>query len=420
MNKLKTPERIEIQDINNLKPSPGNPRTHSREQIQELATSMTAWGFMSAVVADSDGMILAGHARVLAARQLGLTKVPVILVDHLTAAEKRAFSIADNQIALHAGWDNELLKIQLDELKKENIDLSLVGFSQDEFNILADQIAAGLHAEVEDVAPAKPEVPVTRPGDMWQLGGHRMLCGDSTVPETYSMLLADSVANMVFTDPPYNVNYHAPLSPDGQERHSEIINDSLGKHFAVMLQEACRYMIAHVRGALYICMSSSELHTLHSAFVSSGGHWSTFIIWAKNTFTLGRSDYHRQFEPILYGWPEGAPHHWCGARDQGDLWNFDKPHANNLHPTMKPVALVERAILNSSKRGGSVLDPFSGSGTTLIACEKTERVARLLEIEPAYCDVTIARWQELSGHQAVLESTGATFDQTSEERRLAA
>jgi DNA modification methylase len=197
-----------------------------------------------------------------------------------------------------------------------------------------------------------------------------------------------------------------------------IVNDDLGKDFPAFLENACVHLLQNTRGSVYICMSSSELHTLHTAFTTAGGHWSTFIIWGKQAFTLGRSDYQRQFEPILYGWREGQPHYWCGARDQGDLWLIDRPAANNLHPTMKPVQLIERAVLNSSRRGEIVLDPFAGSGTTLIACEKTGRRARLIEIEPCYCDVIIRRWEEFTSKEAVLEATGATFATTSTERSV--
>jgi DNA modification methylase len=218
---------------------------------------------------------------------------------------------------------------------------------------------------------------------------------------------------MVFTDPPYNVAYHAP------GLGVSIANDDLGADFGAFLETACKHMLQRTEGALYICMSSSELHTLHTAFTNAGGHWSTFVIWGKNTFTLGRSDYQRQFEPMLYGWREGNSHYWCGARDRGDLWLVDRPQANDLHPTMKPVALVAMAVLNSSKRGGIVLDPFAGSGSTLMACEQTERKARLIELEPKYCDVIIRRWQEFTGQEATHSRTGETFAEVAVSRLTA-
>ena len=217
---------------------------------------------------------------------------------------------------------------------------------------------------------------------------------------------------MTFTDPPYNVDYRAPGLGVG------ISNDNLGAGFATFLQTACAHILQNTAGAVYVCMSSSELHTLHTAFTKSGGHWSTFIIWAKNTFTLGRSDYQRQFEPILYGWREGRSHYWCGARDQGDVWMIDRPQANDLHPAMKPVALVEQAVVNSSRRGESVLDPFAGSGSTLIACEKMGRRARLIELEPKYCDVIITRWENFTRKQAGHGVTKESFREKAARQSL--
>jgi DNA modification methylase len=220
---------------------------------------------------------------------------------------------------------------------------------------------------------------------------------------------------MVFTDPPYNVNYGSSAKDKLRGKHRPILNDALGDGFGDFLRDALTLLIAHTQGAIYVAMSSSELDTLQAAFRAAGGHWSTFIIWAKNTFTLGRSDYQRQYEPILYGWPEGAQRHWCGDRDQGDVWHFDKPQKNDLHPTMKPVELVERAIRNSSRPGDVVLDPFGGSGTTLIAAEKSGRVARLIELDPKYCDVIVRRWQDWTGQQATRESDGLAFDQAASD-----
>jgi DNA modification methylase len=239
---------------------------------------------------------------------------------------------------------------------------------------------------------------------VWLLGPHRVLCGDATLAADVELLMAGQRANMVFTDPPYNVNY----SSAGRQ----IENDHLGAGFGPFLAQACANMLAITDGAIYICMSSSELHTLYHAFTSAGGHWSTFVIWSKDRFTLGRSDYQRQYEPILYGWRQGAEHYWCGDRCQGDVWGVDKPFRNDLHPTMKPVALVERAIHNSSRKGDLVLDLFGGSGSTLIACERTGRHARTLEQAPEYVDVIVRRWQETTGRHATRESDGLAFPAT--------
>ncbi len=213
---------------------------------------------------------------------------------------------------------------------------------------------------------------MSQPGDLWLLGNHRVLCGDARSPKDVETVLAGGLADMVFTDPPYNVDY-TQTSSHADRCGRKIANDRLGLAFEAFLSEACRNLLAVTKGAIYICMSSSEIDTLKRVFVSEGGHWSTFVIWAKNTFTLGRSDYQRQYEPILYGWKESTHHFWCGARDQGDVWFLNKPVSNDLHPTMKPVELIERAIANSSKGRDTVLDPFGGSGSTLIACEKTGR-----------------------------------------------
>ena len=236
-----------------------------------------------------------------------------------------------------------------------------------------------------------------------------MLCGDATKAEDYKALLGDELVDMTFTDPPYNVNYAKTAKDKMRGKNRPILNDNLGENFQGFLESACQNILGVTKGAVYIAMSSSELDTLQSAFRSAGGKWSTFVIWAKNTFTLGRADYQRQYEPILYGWKDGADHYWCGARDQGDVWQIKKPQKNDLHPTMKPVELVERAIRNSSKTRDLVLDPFGGSGSTLIACEKSGRRARLIELDPKYVDVIVRRWQDFTGHEAKRASDGAKF-----------
>jgi DNA modification methylase len=237
-----------------------------------------------------------------------------------------------------------------------------------------------------------------------------VLCGDATDADAYAMLLGDEMADMVVTDPPYNVDYANSAKDKMRGKDRPILNDNLGDGFYDFLLAALAPTLAHCRGGIYVAMSSSELDVLQAAFRAAGGKWSTFIIWAKHTFTMGHSDYQRQFEPILYGWREGATRHWCGARDQGDVWNIKKPHKNDLHPTMKPVELVERAIRNSSRPGDVVLDAFGGSGTTMIAAEKSGRLARLIELDPKYADVIVRRWQEWTGKQATRESDGALFD----------
>jgi DNA modification methylase len=309
------------------------------------------------------------------------------------------------------------LQQQLEALREDGFNLELLGFADDEIEALLaepDETVAG--NTDDDAVPETPEAAVTVPGDVWLLGDHRLLCGDATKMEAVEKVLAGGLADMVWTDPPYNVNYGATMKDKLRGKRRAIKNDNLGDGFEQFLRDACLNMLAVTKGAVYICMSSSELHTLQKAFREAGGHWSTFVIWAKNTFTMGRSDYQRQYEPILYGWKEGTDHYWCGARDQGDVWFVKKPVVNDLHPTMKPVELIERAIRNSSKSRDTVLDPFGGSGSTLIACEKAGRQARLVELEPKYCDVTVRRFQEFSGKQATLEGDGRRYAELAAER----
>jgi DNA modification methylase len=396
-----------------------NARTHTDEQVAQIAASIAEFGWTNPILTSGDGVVIAGHARLLAARKLGMIEVPVIVLDHLSESQRRALVLADNQLSLNAGWDVEMLRVELATLEEDGFNLELLGFSEEELQeFLADpdaEPAVGLTDE--DAVPEEPVRAVTVPGDVWLLGSHRLLCGDSTQMEAVEKVLAGGLADMIWADPPYNVNYGATMKDKLRGKNRKIANDNLGEDFATFLYDACVNMLAVTKGAVYVCMSSSELHTLQKAFRDAGGHWSTFVIWAKNTFTLGRSDYQRQYEPMLYGWKEGTDHFWCGARDQGDVWFVKKPVSNDLHPTMKPVELIARALQNSSKSRDTVLDPFGGSGSTLIACEKLGRQARLVELEPRYCDVIVRRFEEFSGKQATLEADGRTFAEVGEERK---
>lgn len=296
-----------------------------------------------------------------------------------------------------------MLAAEVADLVAMGADVGVAGFGAGEINNLLELHQQGGTPAFPDEAPEPPANPASRPGDLWHLGPHRLLCGDATEVEDLRRVLDGGLADMTFTDPPYNVGYEGKTA-----RRMTIANDALGDGFAALLESACRNILACTKGAAYVCMSSSELGTLKRAFEAAGGHWSTFIVWSKNAFTLGRSDNHRQYEPILYGWAKGSDHYWCGARDQGDVWNYDRPVKNDLHPTMKPVALVERAIRNSSKSRDTVLDPFAGSGSTLMAAEASGRTAALLEIDPAFCDVIVRRWQEATGGIAVLDGKQRT------------
>lgn len=406
-------ERIEHWPMDKLLPYARNARQHSDEQIAQIAASIAEFGFVNPCLVGADGVLVAGHGRLAAARKLGLSTVPVVVLDHLTPTQRRALVLADNRLAELSTWDDALLRIELEALQDEGFDLDLTGFDADALaELLAGEEPEHEGQTEDDAVPEMPEEPVSKPGDVWRLGPHRLVCGDATAAEAYAQLFPDGErADMVFTDPPYNVNYANSAKDKLRGKHRPILNDALGAGFHDFLCDALSLLVAHTRGAIYVAMSSSELDTLQAAFRSAGGHWSTFIIWAKNTFTLGRADYQRQYEPILYGWPEGAERYWCGDRDQGDVWQIKKPQKNDLHPTMKPVELVERAIRNSSRPGDVVLDPFGGSGTTLIAAEKSGRVARLIELDPKYADVIVRRWQEWTGKQATRESDGLAFDQ---------
>jgi DNA modification methylase len=414
---VNTDLQIERWSVDRLIPYARNARTHSPEQVAQIAASIAEFGWTNPILVGADGVVIAGHARLLAARKLGMSDVPVIVLDHLSDSQRRALVIADNRLALNAGWDEEMLRVELEALREDEFNLDLLGFGVDEMDALLAEPEAAIAGNTDDDAvPETPETAVTVPGDVWLLGDHRLLCGDATQIDSVEKVLAGGLADMVFTDPPYNVNYGATMKDKLRGKKRKIANDNLGDGFEQFLRDACTNILTVTKGAVYLCMSSSELHTLQKAFREAGGHWSTFVIWAKNTFTMGRSDYQRQYEPILYGWKEGSDHFWCGARDQGDVWFVKKPVSNDLHPTMKPVELVERAIRNSSKSRDTVLDPFGGSGSTLIACEKAGRQARLIELEPKYCDVIVRRYQEFSGKEATLGADGRRFEDLAAER----
>ena len=400
---------IRITSVDKLIPYARNARTHSDEQVAQIAASIAEFGFTNPILTDGERGVLAGHGRLAAARKLGLKEVPVIELSHMSDTQKRAYILADNRIAMNAGWDDEMLKLELAELKDADFDLDLMGFTDDELDRLFNEDDGGGLTD-DDAVPETPTEPVSRPGDLWILGNHRLLCGDATQASSYEHLLAGQRVQMIWSDLPYNVNYANSAKDKLRGKHRPILNDNLGDGFYDFVLDALSLMVPVCDGAVYIAMSSSELDTLQAAFRAAGGKWSTFIIWAKHTFTLGRADYQRQYEPILYGWPEGASRHWCGDRDQGDVWNIKKPARNDLHPTMKPVELMERSIRNSSRTGDVVLDCFGGSGSTLMAAEKSGRSCFMMELDPKYCDVIIRRWQEFTGQQAVSEDGQRIFN----------
>ena len=293
--------------VEKLIPYARNARTHSAEQVAQVAASIAEFGWTNPILAGADGIVIAGHARLLAARKLGMTEVPVIVLDHLTESQRRALVLADNRLALNAGWDEEMLRVEMAALDDDGFNLEVVGFTDEEIaDLLRDPEEVHAGNTDDDAVPETPETAITVPGDTWLLGQHRLLCGDSVQMESVEKVLAGGLADMVFCDPPYNVNYGATMKDKLRGKARKIANDDLGQDFEQFLRDACVNILAVTKGAIYVCMSSSELHTLQKAFREAGGHWSTFVIWAKNTFTMGRSDYQRQYEPILYGWKEGT------------------------------------------------------------------------------------------------------------------
>jgi DNA modification methylase len=411
------PQRIEHWPLEHLIPYTRNPRTHSEVQVAQIAASIAAFGFNNPILVDTNAGIISGHGRLLAARKLGLKEVPVIVLDHLSDAQKRAYIIADNQLALNAGWDEELLRVELAALEAEDFNLDLVGFDDELARLLTSQDAAeGLTDE--DAVPEIAESPVSTAGDLWVLGNHRVLCGDATVQADVDQLMAGEAADLVFSDLPYNCGYEGYTKD-----RLTIQNDDLSpEQFDRFLQASFASFRTIVKpgASLYICHSSSFQREFQNALEAADFEVRCQIIWAKNTFAWGFGRYKFQHEPIFYAHVAGEKDPWYGDKSQSTLWQENKPAANRVHPTAKPVELVERALLNSSKSGDVVVDLFGGSGSTLIGCERRNRKARLMEIDPKYADCIVRRHQEYTGKQGVLEGDGRDFDEIAEERRQVA
>lgn len=392
-----------------------NSRTHSEAQVAQIAASIREFGFTNPVLVDGDGGIIAGHGRVLAARKLGLETVPTIRIDYMTEAQKRAYIIADNKLALNAGWDEELLALELGELGDAGFDLGLTGFSEDELAGLrigpADEVE-GLTDE--DEVPEPLPNPVSVVGDVWQLGPHRVMCGDSTNVADMQRLTAGQMVDLLLTDPPYNVAY------EGKTKDAlKIKNDSMEDgQFRQFLRDAfvAADTVMKPGAVFYIWHADYDGYNFRGACRDAGWTVRQCLIWENDTMVIGRQDYHWMHKPCLYGWKDGAAHLWASDRKQTTILKFERPKRNAEHPTMKPVALFEYQMLNNTKGGDLVLDSFGGSGTTLIAAEKNGRTALLMELDPHYCDVIVKRWQDFTGKKAVLESTGQTFDDLKAER----
>jgi site-specific DNA-methyltransferase (adenine-specific) len=406
-------DKIEQCNIESLIGYARNSRTHSPEQVSQIAASIKEFGFTNPVLIDKDGGIIAGHGRVAAARKLGMTEVPCLRLSHLTKTQTRALVIADNRLALNAGWDNEMLALEFKDLMEFGFDVSLTGFSEEEIDALMPlELEEGLTDP--DDAPEAPANPVTVQGDVWVMGKHRLLCGDSTSMDDLAKLCENQLVDMWLTDPPYNVAYEG-----GTKEKLTIKNDEMGDdQFRQFLRDAYTAADSVMKpGAVfYIWHADSEGYNFRGAAKDAGWTVRQCLIWKKSSLVMGRQDYHWKHEPCLYGWKDGAGHLWAADRKQTTILEFDKPTRNGEHPTMKPVALFEYQLLNNTKGGDQVLDSFGGSGTTLIAAEKNGRVARLMELDPKYCDVIVTRWQQFTGKHAHLEADGRSFTEVMGER----
>jgi site-specific DNA-methyltransferase (adenine-specific) len=403
---MKLPDQIEAIQIDALIPYARNSRTHSEAQVAQIASSIKEFGFTNPVLIDGGGGIIAGHGRVLAARKLGMSEVPCIRLDHLTEAQKRAYVIADNRLALNSGWDTEMLKVEFADLQELGFDLELTGFDLDEIKELLAPVGTEGLTDPDD-APPLPEHPRTVPGDIWVMGKHRLLCGDSTSMDDLAKLTDGQLVDMWLTDPPYNVAY------EGKTKEALTIkNDEMGDdQFRQFLRDAytAADTVMKPGAVFYIWHADSEGYNFRGAAQDAGWKVRQCLIWKKSSMVMGRQDYHWKHEPCLYGWKEGAGHLWAADRKQTTILEFEKPTRNGEHPTMKPVALFEYQLLNNTKGGDQVLDSFGGSGTTLIAAEKNGRVARIMELDPKYCDVIVKRWQDFTGKIATHAETGEPF-----------
>lgn len=447
MTDVVVPNKIRQVPVGRLKGYERNSRTHSEAQIGAIVESIRRFGFTNPILVAEDMTILAGHGRLEAARSLGLEKVPCVVLAHLSDAERRAYVIADNKLAELAGWDQDLLRLELGELRDLEFDLGVIGFSDDELALLFledDNVEAVGNTDDDAVPPTEPGW-VSRLGDVWICGDHRVACGSSTDEAAVERLIAGRSVDCVWTDPPYNVAYEA-------EGHTAIVNDDLSDgEFAELLRGAFGLAFESMRpGApLYVAHADTEGLAFRREFARAGFKLSGCLIWVKPSLVLGRSDYQWRHEPILYGWKPGAAHSWYGGRKKttvreaedfpcvvtdeavvvdagetmlrisgpdleieelaGTVVRMPSPKRNADHPTMKPVSLILSHLKNSSLRGDAVYDPFGGSGSTLIACQKIGRQARLMELEPKYCDVIVRRWQDFTGEAAVLERNGLPF-----------
>ncbi len=402
---MKTTSEMQIVPITKLVPYVNNARTHSPEQINKLRSSLREFGFINPVIIDRDFGVIAGHGRILAAKEEGITEVPCVFADHLTEAQKKAYIIADNRMAMDAGWDEELLRVEIEALQSEAFDLSLTGFDEKE---LSDLFKDDTDVQEDDFdVDAELEKPTfSKSGDVWTLGRHRLVCGDSTKAETFETLMQGRKANLVVTDPPYNVNYEGTagkIKNDNlaDEKFYQFLFDAFSNIEKVMADDA----------SIYVFHADTEGLNFRKAFSDAGFYLSGCCIWKKPSLVLGRSPYQWQHEPCLYGWKKSGKHQWYADRKQTTIWEFEKTKKNTDHPTMKPIPLLAYPIQNSSMSNTLILDPFGGSGSTLIACEQTDRSCYTIELDEKYCDVIVKRYIEQVGSAdgVSVERDGKTY-----------
>lgn len=388
---MNSTERFEKVNIDKLVPYARNARTHSKEQILQLRASLREFGFVNPVIVDKDLNIIAGHGRIMAAKEEGITEIPCVFAEHLTEAQKRAYIIADNRLALNAGWDTEMLSVEIAELQGSDFDIALLGFDDAELN----KLLGGMEDIKDDDFDVESELQkpaISKPGDLWLLGKHRLVCGDSTKSGTFALLMDGKRANLCVTDPPYNVNYEGSAG--------KIKNDNMaGDKFYQFLLEAFINIEKNMAddASIYVFHADTEGFNFRKAFSDAGFYLSGCCIWKKDSLVLGRSPYQWQHEPVLFGWKKKGRHQWYTGRKETTIWNFDKPKRNGDHPTMKPIPLLAYPILNSSMSNTIILDPFGGSGSTLIACEQSERICYTVELDEKFCDVIVKRYIEQVG-----------------------
>lgn len=391
---MKTTTDMQLVAVKKLVPYVNNARTHSPEQLTKLRSSLREFGFINPVIIDRDLNVIAGHGRIAAAKEEGITEVPCVFVDHLTEAQKKAYILADNRMALDAGWDEELLRIEIESLQGADFDVSLTGFGEDE---IADLFAGDGEKDVKDddfdLSAALEKAAFVERGDIWTVGRHRLMCGDATSAEDVAALMDGKKANLIVTDPPYNVAFKSGSG-------LSIQNDSMENgEFYTFLYNSFQNMAAHLEkgGAAYVFHADTEGLNFRKAFVDAGFHLAGVCIWVKNSLVLGRSDYQWQHEPVLYGFLKNGKHPWYSDRKQTTIWNYDKPKRNKNHPTSKPLDLLGYPISNSSQENAIVIDTFGGSGSTMMACEQTNRICHMMELDEKYASVILRRYVEDTG-----------------------